>query len=347
MYTIHDVAKRAGVSTGTVSNVLNNSSKVRPETAKKVKKAVRELNYVPNPLAKSLKTSSSRVIGIIAEDVSFFAASKIIGAICEYCESHNYSVNLCTLNAHQKLKGVVHVNYAEFQQSEPFQHALQNSIATLLASRVCGLIYIGIHPRDVSSILPPLSIPVVYTYVYTKNDDFCINYDDYQGARLAMDHLISKGHSCIGLISGPIDSIPSHKRMRGYQNALLDNNIPFRPELVKIGYWHYEDGYNCCRELLDAQPRPTAIFCMSDLMAAGAMMLLKERRLSVPDDIALHGFDNTELSEFFIPAFTTIDLPLTEIGTQAARTLDEILIGSPPGKRGVLIPCRHITRAST
>lgn len=217
---------------------------------------------------------------------------------------------------------------------------------TLLSSRVCGLVYIGTHPRDVGHILPPLSIPVVYAYAYTKKDDYCINYNDYQGARLAVDYLIQCGHQQIALICGSVDSVPAHKRMMGYQASLMDHNLPFHPEYVRTGNWHYKDGYDSCLELLRLKEPPTAIFAMSDLMATGAMRALHENGYRIPEDISLHGFDHLEASELVIPALTTIDLPLHEIGKQAAQTIDSILSGNPPEERSILLPCTHIIRKS-
>lgn len=346
MNTIHDVARLAGVSIGTVSNVLNNSNKVAPKTAERVLQAIQELNYIPNTLAKSLKTSNSRIIGVLAEDVSAFSSGDIIDGICEYCENHDYTINLCNLRVNRKVNQNTVFMYRELEESASFQNSVKSNINTLLTSRVCGLIYIGTHPRDVGHILPPLSIPVVYTYSYTKKNDYCVNYDDCQGARLAVEHLISSGHSRIALICGSVDSVPSHKRMMGYQAALMDHNLPFYPEYVKTGNWHYEDGYHNCMELLELSNPPTAVFAMSDLMAVGAIQMLNEKGLRIPDDISIHGFDDLELAAFTNPALTTIALPLHEMGIQAARMMDEVLCGQPPQEHGMLIPCSHIIRDS-
>lgn len=344
MNTIHDVARLAGVSIGTVSNVINNSNKVSPKTAERVKNAIEELNYIPNTIAKSLKTNNSRIIGILAEDVSAFSSGDIIDGICEYSENHDYVINLCNLRVNRKVLQETHFLYKELENSDSFKMSINNNLNSLLTSRVCGLIYIGTHPRDVGHILPQLNIPVVYTYAYTKNEDFCINYDDYQGAKLAVDYLIQNGHERIALICGSIDSIPSHKRMIGYQTSLVDYNLEFNPDYVKTGNWHYEDGYKNCLELLQMKKPPTAIFAMSDLMAYGAINACLDYGYQIPKDVSIHGFDNLELSAYSNPALTTINLPLHEMGIQAAKTMDNILKGNSPSERGKLIPCKHIIR---
>ena len=294
MNTIHDVAKLAGVSTATVSNVINNSKKVSPGTVERVQNAIRELNYTPNTIARGLKTSNSRIIGILAEDIGAFFSGDIIDGICEYCELHDYSINLCNLRVDFKVKQSPGFRYTGLEEDESYKKSIQRNLNTLLASRVCGLIFIGTHPRDVGSLLPDLPIPVVYTYAYTRKGDYCINYDDYQGTRLAVDYLIENGHERIALICGAVDSVPTHKRMRGYQ------------------------------ELMASGDPPTAIFAMNDLMAVGALNALRENGFRVPQDVSVHGFDDLEMSHYTVPALTTIKPPLREMGRRTAQTMDNI-----------------------
>ncbi len=342
MITIHDVAKLAGVSIGTVSNVINQSNKVTPQTAEKVMDAIRELDYIPNTLAKSLKTNQSKVIGIIAEDVRAFSSGDIIDGICAFFETYDYAINLCNLRVNAKAG--LSFSYKELEQSEDFKRSVKNAINILLTSRVCGLIYIGTHPRDVGNILPRLDIPVVYTYAYTKNKDYCINYDDYQGARLATEYLINMGHKKIAIICGTIDSVPSHKRMLGYQTSLMEHNLSLYPEYVRTGNWHYEDGYNQCLELLNLKNPPSAIFSMSDLMAFGAINAAADTGLSVPGDLSVHGFDNLEPTAYIRPELTTIALPLFDLGFTSAQTMLNILNNNAPDEHSILIPCSHVTR---
>lgn len=344
MTTLHDVARLAGVSIGTVSNVINKTNKVTPQTAERVMDAIRELDYIPNTLAKSLKTNQSKVIGILAEDVSAFSSGDIIDGIYAFFETYDYSVNLCNLRVNAKAGDSF--SYKALEETEDFKRSVKNAINILLTSRVCGLIYIGTHPRDVSHILPRLDVPVIYTYAYTKNDDYCINYDDYQGAHLATQYLIRMGHEKIAIICGSIDSVPSHKRMLGYQTALMEHNLPLYPEYVRTGNWHYEDGYRQCQELLKLDNPPTAIFSMSDLMACGAVNAASNAGLCVPDDISVHGFDNLELTAYMNPALTTVSIPLFDLGFTSAQTMLDVLNQNVPSRRSILLPCSHVTRDS-
>lgn len=346
MYTIYDVAERAGVSAATVSNVLNNSNKVAPKTAEKVKAAIQELNFIPNSNAKILKSNNSKTIGVIAEEVSVVFTSDIIKGICSYCKDNAYTISLCDLGVEEQMKNRRISQYKSYENTDTFKEILQKNLNILLSSRICGLIYIGTHPRDVGDILPKLSIPVVYSYAYTKNNDFCINYDDYHGALLAMNYLIQKKHTRIALVSGSINSVPTHKRMLAYQRALLEHDITFRPEYIKTGNWRYEDGYQKCKEILELKSRPTAIFAMSDKMAVGALNAIKDAGLRVPEDIALHGFDNLVYASYLSPSLTTIALPLHQIGIEAAKMIHAILSGNPPEKPSMLLPCSHVARKS-
>lgn len=346
MTTIHDVAKLAGVSIGTVSNVINKNRNVAPDTSERVKDAIQQLNYIPNTVAKSLKTNQSRIIGILAEDISAFSSGDIIDGICKFCEGHDYAVNLCNLRVNDKVEHEKAFLYKELEESESFRQSVKKSLNLLMTSRVEGIIYIGVHPRDVGNILPSLDIPVVYTYAYTQKKDYCINYDDYQGAHLAVEHMINMGHKRIALICGSIDSIASHKRLMGYQNALMENYLTLYPEYVRSGNWHYEDGYQSCEELLQLPDPPTAIFAMSDLMAFGAINAALDHGFTLPDELAIHGFDNLELSPFTRPALSTVSLPLREMGLKAAEVMLQLLNNTPPQKHGMLIPCSHIARGS-
>lgn len=346
MITIHDVAKLAGVSIGTVSNVINKSRSVAPSTAQRVLDAIEQLNYIPNTVAKSLKTSQSRIIGILAEDVSAFFTGDIIDGICKFCEEHDYTVNLCNLRVNDKVQHGKSYPYDDLEHSEAFKQSIKTALNHFTTARVEGIIYVGVHPRDVGNILPTLSIPVVYAYSYTKKNDYCVNYDDYQGAHLAVEYMIKQGHSRIALICGAINSVASHKRLMGYHNALMEHDLAYYPEYVCSGNWLYQDGYQRCENLLRLPNPPTAIFAMSDLMAVGAMHAALDHGLSIPDDLSIHGFDNLNMSWLTRPMLSTVHLPLREIGQKAAETMIQVLNDTPPEMTGILIPCSHVERNS-
>jgi len=346
MVTIRDVAALANVSIATVSNVINKNGKVAPETEKRVLKAIRELNYIPNNAAKGLKTNQSNYIGIIAEDVCALATKEIIDGISEYCEINDLVINLRNLRVLSKINTSTFY-FDVLNQNQDFIKLVSDNIKSLLTNRIIGLIYIGAYPRDISCLIPDLDIPVVYTYVYSKNKNaVSINYDDFQAAKMAVDFLIKQYHTRIALICGPIDSVPAHKRMLGYQTSLMEHNVTFCPEYIKTGNWHYEDGYNACKELMNLPNPPTAIFAMSDLMAIGALDYALDRGYKVPDDLSIHGFDCIEASLYVRPRLTTISLPLKELGLQAAETLIKLVNNEAVEENNILLPCKHVIKES-
>jgi len=346
MVTIRDVARLAGVSVGTVSNVLNKSNKVKPETAKRVMEAVKELNYVPNTIAKSLKTNKSNVVGVLVEDICAFSSSTIIDGICAECDSREYVVNLANLRINTMVNHFSSKTYQTLVENGHFKNAVNSSINALLSARICALIYIGAHPRDISGILPKLNIPVIYAYCYGKNGDCCVNYDDFQGAKLAVEYLIKQGHTKIALISGPLDSVPAQKRLKSYKETLKEYNIPIYEEYIRYGDWGYDYAYRECINLINLPNPPSAIFSMSDVMAYGVIKALNDNGKKVPQDVSVHGFDNIESSWYMNPPLTTVKLPLWEVGNTAAKKVFEILENQGQNQKDILIPCTHIIRNS-
>jgi LacI family transcriptional regulator len=352
MTTIHDVAKRAGVSIATVSNVINGSAKASAKTAERVLLAIGELNYIPNNIAKSLKKNTTKIVGILAEDIVSFNTPHIIDGICQQCESLGYHVNVVNMRVNRKVRNDAEDMYKDLAGSSEFQKSVLENVNTLLSARICGLIYIGVHPRDVSGLLPRLDIPVIYAYCHAKepasDKTLNISYDDYQGARLAVHFIIEAGHTKIAIIAGMANSHATHRRMKGYRDALTEHSLPLHPEYILSGDWTHESGYVLADKLTNLPGPPTAAFVMNDIMAFGLIEALKEKGVRIPGDVSIHGFDDLQAAQFFTPALTTIALPLREIGRAAAESL--IRMGEnhyiKPDEPYMLIPCQHINRAS-
>lgn len=346
MSTLHDVASKAGVSVTTVSNVINSTGKFSQKTKNIVENAIKELNYIPNPIARGLKKNSLHNISIICEDINTVFSNQMIDGICDYSDKHSYSVSLTNLGLGRKMNTET-FDYINAENSDIFKNSVKNAISTFLTTHTDGIIYIGIHPRDVSNILPDLSIPVVYLYSYTSSTDTCINYDDFQGARIAVEHLVQQGHTKIATISGAIDSVPSHKRLLGYQTALMEHNLSFLPEYFLTSNWHYEDGYNCCQALMSLPFPPTAIFVMSDLMAYGAINYAHDNGIRIPGDLSIIAFDDLPSSETSYPKLTSIHVPLFEMGQYAADSLIKLIENNNKQNYTRLFPCQISIRNST
>ena len=219
----------------------------------------------------------------------------------------------------------------------------------LLSKQVEGIIYVGAHCRDVSGLIDKLAIPVVYTYCYTDQEsEISVIYDDELAAYEVTQYLIKMKHRQIAIITGPVDSIQSQERLKGYQRALYEPQILFNPEYLKIGNWERDSGYQAGYELLTLASRPSAIFAFNDVMAGGVIDAATELGLSIPGDLSLVGFDNRECSYSYTPKLTTMALPLNEIGKKAAELLIKQL--SHQGEKTYLqkqkLKCNLIERKS-
>ncbi|QGQ46476.1 LacI family DNA-binding transcriptional regulator [Metabacillus sediminilitoris] len=321
MVTIKDIAIKANVSTATVSYVLNGTGTVSEKTRKRILQIIEDLDYKPNQVAKSLKLRKTKTIGVIVEDITVFNAPGIIDGINEYAEKLGFSILLTNLRLFKRVGNNFSVNI------EQCREVAKQKIDELLSNHVDGIIYVGVHPREVSEIIGEVNKPFVCTYCYsTDNTHYSINYDDEQAAYDATNYLISFGHKKIALISGLIDSQPAHARYSGFYSALKQNNLPFHPSFIKTGDWEFKSGYQLTKELLETSEEvPTAIVAMNDLMAGGALEACREIGFKVPEDISIIGIDNQECSQYFIPPLSTMGLPLREMGHHSMETIINIL----------------------
>lgn len=342
MVTLKDIAKKANVSTATVSYVLNNSGQVSNETRKKVLSIVEELNYMGNKIAKSLRTNKTNTIGIIVEDMTVFNSPQIIDGINEYVEEKGFHIILSNLRLNKKINN-------QFEKINIISSEIEDSIHDLLGRQIDGIIYIGEHPRDVTEIVKCIDKPVIYTYCYTsRQEDYTVNFDDKEAAYRATNFLIEAGHKRIAVISGLIDSISTHQRLQGYQQALADHNLVFNPDYIKTGNWEYETGYKKCKELFSLKSVPTAIFAFNDLMAAGVIDAAGKMALNVPEELSIIGFDNREFCSFCKPKLTTVDLPLREMGIKSAEILIDIINNNEinEARNNIKLECNLIKRDS-
>ncbi|WP_424769399.1 LacI family DNA-binding transcriptional regulator [Paenibacillus sp. sgz302251] len=342
MTTIKDIAKRANVSTATISNVLNGTGSVSEKMRVKILEVIKEMNYQPNLIAKSLKLKKTKTIGVIVEDVTSFNSAEIIDGINEYAENEGFSILLTNMRLLKRLGKA-----QEYANTGVVKQLAEQAFKEILNKQVEGLIYIGAHPRDVTGIIQNTTLPTVYTYCYTSNDDdYSINYDDHLGAYEATKHLIDLGHKRIAVISGLFNSNPSRERFNGYYQAIMDNQLDFDPALIKTGDWEFDSGHRLTSELLSTVQKPTAILAMNDNMAAGAIDACKNKGLRVPEDISVIGFDDREFSSYISPRLTTMKLPLHEMGTEAMSSIMDILAGNESAIRNKKLKCTLIQRQS-
>ena len=314
--SIRDVARRAGVSASTVSRVLNARPDVATETRERVLGIIDELNYHPNAQAVGLSLRHTGVVGLVVPDV-----------ITPFCTSVIESVQI-TLKAHGYWMLLV------ANQVNPEERArLQADLVTELwrGRRIDGLLML----IPVEASLEPLramaqeGVPSVL--IDMQYDGTGLNYiavDNYRGGYVAVEHLLRIGYRDIAILCGPHWMPVSRDRLAGYKAALQDRGVPIRSEWIVPGLGYDEEtGRHAMRTLLSADCRPRAVFAASDRIAFGAMAVLDEVGLRVPDDIALIGFDDIPAAATYRPPLTTVRQPLETMGRLAVEHLCRLLSG--------------------
>ncbi|RUS43528.1 LacI family DNA-binding transcriptional regulator [Cohnella sp. AR92] len=334
---IKDIAARANVSTATVSYVLNGTRNVKPTTKERVLRVIEELNFKPNSIAQSLKNRRTDTIGVIAEDVTVFNVPEIIDGINDFADRHDLHILLTNLRLDKRIG-------KKFDRVESYARYVENAVSDLQGKQVEGIVYIGVHPRDLSGTIDTHGKPIVYTYCYSQ-DEITIQYDDEQAFYDATAYLVNQGHSKIAVISGILDSLPSRMRFNGYYKAANEYGLPSNPQWIRMGDWEAESGFRLTQELLALEDPPTAILAMNDVMAAGVLRAASEAGVSVPQQLSVIGFDNREFSEYLTPRLTTLELPLHEMGYRAMESLAKIIRGEEV-ERKLSPACRIILRES-
>lgn len=305
MATIKDVAKLAGVSSTTVSHVINKTRFVAEDTSKAVWDAIQQLNYSPSAVARSLKVNTTKSIGMIitTSEAPYFA--EIVLAVEEHCYQQGYSLFLCNT------------------QNEP--EKIQNHLDMLIKKRVDGvLVMCSEYTRDSLELFNGTNIPMV-VMDWGKADDHSerILDNSFEGGYLATQHLIENGHKDIGVIAGHLSKTLSKERYEGFLKAMHKANLPVRQEWIYEGDFEPESGFEQMNNLLRLEKLPTAIFCFSDTIALGAISALSEKGLSVPSDMSIIGYDNIHSSRFYSPPLTTIHQSKSRLGVKALNILLE------------------------
>ena len=301
MPTIYDVARAAGVSTSTVSHVINGTRYVSDQTKQRVQQAMEQLRFRPNSLARGLVRQETRTIALIVPDNvnPFFA--ELARGIEDHGFAAGYNVLLCN---------------SDRSVSKELAY-----LDMLSSKRVDGVIYMTMSTEIVQlQPLVDLRIPIV-TFDREFGDTDAILLDNEAGAYDATRHLLDLGHRRIACIGGPDAKTRSHARVRGYEQALVEAGVPVDPELIQMGAWTYESGQEAAGQLFALQSPPTAIFAGNDLMAIGAIAHLRDHGLHVPDNVSVVGFDNVTLGAYFSPPLTTLSTPIQQVGEQLCRLL--------------------------
>lgn len=342
MITQKEIAEMCGVSTSTISNILNGKLKVSPATRHKVLEVVKQTGYQPNYFAQGMRKQKTNIIGIITEDLVQFSSPPIIERIMAYCEDMNYRTILINMRLYDRWRSTW------YDDEKKLQSALQPAIQELLSIKVDGIMYVAGHGRIINCFPDDFSIPAMVVYAYSKSPRFTsVVIDDEKGGYDMTRYLISMGHRKIGVIAGAANNMHTQKRSLGYQKALFEDQILYNPDWIRFGDWSRQSGYQECGQLI--KEGVTAIFCMNDDMAAGVFDYLYEHDMKAGEDISIAGYDNMEVSGYLKPALTTNEIPFAEIGRKSAEIMIDSLAEDYEGSRAtevVKIPCQIIERNS-
>jgi LacI family transcriptional regulator len=305
MATIKEVAKKANVSVGTVSNVLSGSLRVNAAIRERVHKAIKALDYHPNHIARSLKTRQTKLLGMIISDITNPFFPQLTRGAEDAALKHGYLLvasntddqlerekRVLSVLRNQRVDGILLVVAPAHDETEHIQNALSSGIPIVCLDR----------------IPPGLKMSSV-------------TVEAVEGTEMCVRHLVSMGHRMIAIITGDLQLQTAQDRLRGYKNVLAEASIPTDPALIKLGNFRFEGGYLLTKELLLAAKRPTALFVSNCMMGLGALRALKELALRCPEDIALAVFDDLPGNGSFSPEVTVVAQPAYELGYQGAELL--------------------------
>jgi len=305
---IFDVARLAGVSHQTVSRVLNDLPNVRPATRLRVEQAIKQLRYTPSQAARALVTRRSRTIGLITTGGPDYGPSSTALGFNEAARDARYAVSM-----------------ASMLESDPT--SLRQAVELLLRQNVEAIVLIAAHRGALDAVRGiELGVPLVAVESSRRDGFHSVSIDQYQGARILVDHLVGLGHRRIAHLAGPADSVDALERVRGWRDALSEHGLVAREPL--IGDWTPASGFRLGRELVsehDAEAGFTAVFAANDQMALGMIHALTEQGLSVPADVSVVGFDDIPEAEHFAPPLTTMRQDFPELGRTIMSTLLEVL----------------------
>ena len=326
---ISEIAKRANVSTATVSRTLNQSGPVKAATARKVWRAVTEMNYYPNSHARALVSGRSRLIGLIVSDITNPFFPELIRAFQDLAAQKQYEILLTS------------TDYLTSRMTECLRRMLErkvDGVAMMTSEMDLGLI------KELSR----RNVPIVFMDVGQMGPRMSHVAIDYgNGIRQAVDHVAGLGHRNIAFISGPLDLHSARTRRQAFLDGLRHNGLTPDRKMIREGMHTAEGGERAMSALLRLSKIPTAVVCSNDWTAIGALHAVHAAGLTVPDDVSIVGFDDIPLASYTNPALTTVRMTASDVGATAFNALFR-LIGEEAVEGDVYqIPTKLVVRGST
>ena len=325
--TIRDVAAHAGVSHQTVSRVINGSKRVLPETRERIEKAIAELGYQPNAIARSMAKGTSSTLACIAPNLTDYTFASIIDGAEWQARQEGYfllsasapsektfSALIDELASSRRTEGIIVMN--------PYQDSRHNYLSDAFPT-----VFAGARPRP--------------------NINYSVALDDFVVAKEATQHLINLGHRRIAMITGPMVEDCCQDRRDGFSKALQDANIPPNSAWQVEGNWSAQSGYDMFMALINKGERPTAVFAQNDHIAVGVIKAAKEIGLAVPEELSVIGIDDIPLASFITPSLTTMRQDFAAIGQEAVKLLMQAIRQPDAPKQNHVLPAELILRDST
>ncbi|MGW7440518.1 LacI family DNA-binding transcriptional regulator [Streptomyces sp. NPDC054849] len=336
--TLEEVAARAGVGRGTVSRVINGSSKVSEQAKAAVEAAVAELGYVPNRAARALAANRTDAIAlVIPEPEARFFAEPYFSEVVR---------GVGAALAETDVQLVLTLAGSDRERRRLSQY--------LSGHRVDGVLLVSVHAGDpLPDLLAELGIPTVISGRRSDTETLpCVDSDNLAGAAEAVRHLLERSRRTIATITGPLDVYGAQCRLDGYRQALAAGGHPVDEQLIAVGDFTEDGGRRAMRELLERRPALDAVFAASDVMAAGARRELRAAGRRIPQDVALVGFDDSVVARHMDPPLTSVRQPIEEMGRTMAQLLLEHISGNQggagePGEVSVVLPNRLVVRESS
>jgi LacI family transcriptional regulator len=334
--TIKDVAQAAGVSTQTVSRVMNKFSYVSGETRQRVESVVEQLGYRPSTLARSLIQQRSYTLGVVTYGLKYIGPSRTLNGIADKADELGYMLLMKELN--------------NFDANR-----IDDVIDSLLAHQVDGILWaapeIGDNHAWIEQRMEKIPVPMLFLAMQPRQGIPSVVTDNFQGATTAIQHLLDCGRKKIGHISGPLDWWEAQERKRGWRDTLKTAGLEVSEQGCVEGNWSSSSGEQAFIQLLESFPDMDAVFVANDQMALGVLREAHGRDIRVPDQLAVIGFDDIPESAYFYPSLTTISQDLQLLGEQAVQNIVEMIQARQGGQsvsaRSSLIPPRLVVRESS
>ena len=335
--TIKEVASVAGVSTQTVSRVINERPDVSPETRKRVQEVIKALSYQPSALARSLISQRSYTLGVATAGLKHIGPSRTLSGITAAAGEAGYSILLKELPSYD---------------SEEIAPIFQEFLSHHVDGIIWAVSEVGENRKWVNNPPADIELPLVYITMEPRDNLSAVTIDNYLGGCMAISHLLEQGYRKIGHISGPLEWWEARQRMAAWKDSLTEAGLDASDNHCVDGNWSSASGALAIEKLIDQFPHMDAIFVANDQMALGVLQFFAEKKIRIPEDVGVVGFDNIAESAFFSPALTTVQQDQHHVAKMAVAEVVKIIESGWQGldsveAKSIIVPPTLIVRQSS